>query len=193
MPNYFRTCLKYLKKYTLLQNYFIILDNTVSSIYDYELLEAFVESTECQEAIKLLDDFTKELHHSVLSDLNLLSEDGELRDPKDFMLGTHKLVIKYVGGKCTLKTKEMVQSIIYGSFCLRKGSIIFKGAREGCVAFVYQISQTVKSYLLHYLLRAKDIVLLFEHKIECFIIDDEKLKLPKVHNAIIEHKKYNII
>ena len=32
------------------------------SIYDYKLLEAFVESTECIEAIKLLDDFTKELH-----------------------------------------------------------------------------------------------------------------------------------
>ena len=150
------------------------------SIYDYELLEAFVESTECEEAIKLLDDFTKEIRCSILSDLNLLSEDGELKDPKDFMSGTHKLVIKYKGDKCTLKTEEIVKNVIYESFHLKKGSIIFKGVQEGCVAFVYQISPTVKSYLLQYTLTTKDIELLFEHQIIFFIIDDEEVKLPKV-------------
>ena len=150
------------------------------SIYDYELLEAFVESTECEEAIKLLDDFTKELNCSILSDLNLLSKDGELRDPKDFMPGTNKLVIKYVGDKCTLKTKEIVKNIIYESFHLRKGSIIFKGVQEGCIAFVNQISPTVKSYLLQYPLTTSDIELLFKFNINCFVIDDEESKLPKV-------------
>ena len=96
------------------------------NIYDYELLTAFVEATECQEAIKLLDDFTKELHTSVLSDLDLLREDGELQDPKDFMPGTHKLVIKYVGGKCTLNTKEMVQNIVCERFLLKKGQSSLK-------------------------------------------------------------------
>ena len=106
------------------------------SIYDYELLEAFVESIECEEAIKLLDDFTEELRCSVLNDLDLLSKDGELRDPKDFMNGTYKLIIKYVGGKCTLKTKEIVENIIYECFHLKKETIIFKGVQESCVAFV---------------------------------------------------------
>ena len=137
------------------------------SIYDYELLEAFVESTECIEAINLLDDFTKELyiHCSILNDLNLLSKDGELRDPKDFMPGTHKLIIKYVGNKCTLKIKEIVQNIICECFHLKKGSIIFKGVQEGCVAFVYHISPSVKSYLLHYSLATNDIILLLQHQI----------------------------
>ena len=155
------------------------------SIYDYELLEAFVESTECEEAIKLLDDFTKELRHSILSDLSLLSKDGELRDPQDFMPRTHKLVIKYVGDKCTLKTKEIVQNIIYECFHLTKGSIIFKGVQEGCIAFIYQISPTVKYYLLQYPLTTKDIELLFENQINCFIVDDEELKLPKVTSEIL--------
>ena len=150
------------------------------SIYDYELLEAFVESTECDEAIKLLDDFTKEIRCSILSDLDLLSEDGELKDPKDFMFGTHKLVIKYKGDKCTLKTKEIVKNIIYESFHLKKGSIIFKDVQEGCVAFVYQISPTMKSYMLQYPLTTKDTEFLFKHQIKCLIIDDEELKLPKV-------------
>ena len=150
------------------------------SIYDYEPLEAFVESTECEEAIKLLHNFTKELKCSILSDLNLLSKDGELRDPKDFMPGTHKLVIKYVGDKCTLKIKEMVQNIIYECFHLKKGSIIFKGVQEGSVEFVYEISPTVKSYLLQYPLTTKDTELLFENQINRLIIDNEELKLPKV-------------
>ena len=149
------------------------------NIYDYELLEAFVVSTECEEAIKLLDNFTEELRCPILSDLDLLSEDGELRDPKDFMPGTHKLVIKYVGGKCTLKTKEMVQDIIYGCFHLEKGSIIFKGVQEGCVSFVYQISPAI-SYLLQYPLTAKNIALMSECQIKSFIIDGEELRLPKV-------------
>ena len=110
--------------------------NCFCNIYDYELLIAFVEATECQEAIKELDDFTKEWKFSVLSDLDLLCEDGELRNPKDFLPGTHKLVIKYVGGKCTLKTKEMVQNIVCEHFHLNKRSIFFKGAQVGSVNFI---------------------------------------------------------
>ena len=112
------------------------------SMYDFDLLFAFVVSTECREAIKLLDDFAEELHCSILKDLDL-SEDGELRNLSDFMHDTHKLVIKYVG-KCTLKAKEKIQDIIYECFRLRKGSITFKGVQEGCVAFVYQISSSCK-------------------------------------------------
>ena len=48
----------------------------------------------------------------ILNDLNLLSKDVELRDPKDLMPGTHKLIIEYVGSKFTLKIKEIVQVIV---------------------------------------------------------------------------------
>ena len=102
------------------------------------------------------------------------------------MPGTHKLIIKYVGGNCTLKIKEIVQNIIYERFHFKKGSIIFKGVQEGCVAFVYQISPSVTSYLLHYSLATNDIILLLQHQIIRFIIDDEESKLPKVtvHSSV---------
>ena len=144
------------------------------NIYDYELLFAFVESTGCEEAVKLLDDFTKTLSSSILSDLDLMCDDGELRDPKNFKLGTHKLIIKYVGGKCTLKTKEMLQSIICEHFHLIKGTIIFKGVQNGCVAFIYQISPAVKSYLQHHLVRNMTTILT-QNDIKCLLIDDEEL------------------
>ena len=120
------------------------------SIYDYDLLIAFVESTNCNEAKEELERFTKQLHSSILRDLNLLCME-ELQDHRGFMHGTHKLVIKYVGGnKCTVKTQELVKNIIYERYHLQMGSIIFKGVEEGCVAFIYQISPAVKAHFLQY-------------------------------------------
>ena len=151
------------------------------NIYDYELLVAFVESTGCQEAIKLLDDFTKILSSSILIDSDLLYDGGELQDPKDFMLGTHKLIIKYVGGNCTLRTKGLVHSIICEYFHLKKGSIVFKGVqKEDCVAFIYQISPAVKSYLLPHLITTTSAFFTM-NKIKCLLIDDKEvctLQLP---------------
>ena len=148
------------------------------SIYDYELLTAFVESTECQEAIKLLDDFTKELHNSVLSDLDLLCDDGELRDPQDFMPKTHKFVIKYIAGRCTMKIENLVRNIVCEHFHLKRGSITFIGVKEGSVALVYQISPAVKSYLHKFTITAENAAEFFDnYNISCLLIDDKELKL----------------
>ena len=148
------------------------------SMYDFQLLLAFVVSTDFQEAIQLLNDFTEEVRHSILSDLDLLSEGGELLNPKDFMPNTHKLVIKYVGGgECTLAAKEMVQNIIYECFHLWKGLITFKGVQEGCFAFVYQISAAVKCHMLQKDITSSDVTMLAENYISCISIDDVELKI----------------
>ncbi|XP_065900894.1 uncharacterized protein [Dysidea avara] len=155
------------------------------SMYDYELLLALVEFTECEETIKLLDDFSKELQSSILKDLDLLSEDGELLDIKSFMPRTHKLEIKYVGGDFTLKAKKSIQSIMYECFRLKRGSIIFRGAQEGCVVFIYQISTTVKSHLLQYQITSQDVMKLTDHKIKCIKIDDTELNLSPQSKEVV--------
>lgn len=147
------------------------------SVYDYELLETFIGSTEYEEAIKLLDDFTKELHFSVLRDLDLLGDFGELRDPKEFMSKTHKLVIRYIGGKCTMKTKELVQDIICKCFDLKRGSIIFKGTQDDSDTFVYQISPTIKSHIQQYPITTKNVFP--EDTIKSLTINDKELKFPE--------------
>ena len=155
------------------------------SMYDFELLLALVESIECQEAIKLLEDFTTEVRQSILYDLDLLSEGGKLLNPKDFKDNTHKLVIKYVGGgKCTLIAKEKIQNIIYECFHLRKGSITFKGVQEGCFAFVYQISATVKFHILQREITHSDIRTLSDNHITCTSIDDVELKISTHLNEV---------
>ena len=81
-------------------------------IYDYKVLEVMVQASGCQEAIKELNDFTEFLQNSILTEIDLISEHGELLHPDDLMPGTYKFIIEYVGGKCKIETKEMVQGIV---------------------------------------------------------------------------------
>ena len=123
-------------------------------IYDYQLLKVLVQASECPEAIKEINDFTELVQNSILTEIDLISEHGELLHPDDIMPGTYKFIIEYVGGKCTIETKKMIQSILEQSACLKKGVLIFKGFDAGSVLFIFQISEVVKDYLL-YLLQYK--------------------------------------
>ena len=142
------------------------------SIYDYDLLEAFVESTDCQEAIKVLTTFTDEMHSSILKELDLLSDCGKKLNPDDFMPGTYTFAIEYIGGHCTMQIKTVIQNVIREHFHLQKGTIIFKGVQIASIIFVYQISEAVRSYLLQYQLDNQSLTCFAEHGITCLIIDD---------------------
>ena len=100
-------------------------------IYDYQALDVLVQASECPEAIKELNDFTKLLQNSILTEIDLMSEHGELLHPDNFMPGNYKFIIEYVGGKCTIETKEMIQAIVEQNVHLKKGTLIFKGIDLG--------------------------------------------------------------
>ena len=144
-------------------------------IYDYRVLDVLVQASECPEAIKELTDFTESLHNSILTEIDLLSEKGELLHPDDFMPGTYKFIIEYVGGRCTIETKEMVQGIVEQSVRLNKGVLIFKGIDAGSILFIYQISEAVKDYLLEYKFTEEDVVFLEGNKIRSLIVDGVRI------------------
>ena len=140
-------------------------------IFDYRILDLLVQASECPEAIKELTDFTESLHNSILAEIDLMSENGELLHPDDFMPGTYKFIIEYVGRKCTIETKEMVQGIVEQSVRLNKGVLIFKGIDSGSILFIYQISEAVKDYLLEYKFTEEEIVFLEGNKITSLMVD----------------------
>ena len=144
------------------------------SIYDYELLEAFVESTNCQEAIEVLATFTDEMHSSILKELDLLSDCGQKLNPDDLMPGTYTFAIEYIGGHCTIEIKTIIQNVIREHFHLQKGTIIFNGVQKSSIIFVYQISAAVRLYLLQYQLENESLTCFAEHSITCLIIDGIK-------------------
>ena len=156
------------------------------SIYDYRVLDVLVQASECTEAIKELTDFTESLHNSILTEIDLMSEDGELLHPDDFMPGTYKFIIEYVGGKCTIETKEMVQGIVEQSVRLNKGVLIFKGIDSGSILFIYQISDAVKDYLLKYKFTKKDVVFLEGNKIKSLIVDGVTIMSLSQPNKVID-------
>ena len=155
------------------------------SIYDYRVLDVLVRASGCPEAIKELTDFTESLRNSVLTEINLMSEHGELLHPDDFMPGTYKFIIEYVGGKCKIETKEMVQGIVEQSVHLKKGVLIFKGVDVGSILFIYQISEAVKNYLLQYKFTEEDVTFLEGNNIASLIVDGVRITSPSQPNKVI--------
>ena len=156
-------------------------------IYDYEVLNVLVQASDCPEAIKELTDFTESLHNSILTEIDLMSEDGELLHPDDFMPGTYKFIIEYVGGKCTIETKEMVQGIVEQTVRLNKGVLIFKGIDAGSILFIYQISEAAKHYLLEYKFTEEDVVFLEGNKIISLIVDGFAIMTLSQPNKVINY------
>ena len=154
-------------------------------IFDYQVLDVLVQASECPEAIKELTDFTELLQNSILTEIDLMSEHGELLHPDDFMPGTYKFIIEYVGGKCTIETKEMVQGIVEQSVRLRKGSLIFKGIDVGSILFIYQISEAVKNYLLQYKFTEQDVRFLEGNNIASLIVGDVRIMNLSQPNKVI--------
>ena len=154
-------------------------------IYDYQVLDVLVQASECPEAIKELTDFTETLQNSILTEIDLISEHGELLHPDDFMPGTYKFIIEYVGGKCKMGTKEMVQSIVEQSVRLRKGVLIFKGFDAGSILFIYQISEAVKNYLLQYKFTEQDVTFLEGNNITSLIVDGVRIMSSSQPNKVI--------
>ena len=136
--------------------------------------------------VQKLNDFTKLIQNSILTEIELMTEHEELLHPDDFMPGTFRFVIEYVGGKCTVETKEKVQSIAEQSVRITKGVIIFKGVDVGSILFVYQISETVKDYLLQYKFTEQDLVFLEGNNIISLMVDGVRImgssQLNKVTN-----------
>ena len=155
-------------------------------IYDYEVLDVLVQASDCPEAIKELTDFTESLHNSILTEIDLMSEDGELLHPDDFMPGTYKFIIEYVGGKCTIETKEMVQGIVEQSVRLNKGVLIFKGIDAGSILFIYQITEAVKDYLLDYKFAEEDVAFLEGNKIRSLIVEGVRIMSTSQPNKVID-------
>ena len=154
-------------------------------IYDYQVLDVLVQASECPEAIKELNDFTELLQNSILTEIDLMSEHGELLHPDDFMPGTYKFIIEYVGGKCKIETKEMVQGIVEQSVRLKKGVLIFKGFDVGSILFIYQISEAVKNYLLQYKFTEQDVRFLEGNNIASLIVDDVRIMSSSQPNKVI--------
>ena len=167
------------KKIITVDDLFIHVSKYCNSIFDYQVLSDVVKTSKCQEAIKELNDFTNLRNNSILAEIDLLSDHGEFLNPDDLMPGTYRFVIEYVGGKCTLETKEMIENIVLQSVHLKRGTLqLFKGVVAGSILFIYQISEAVKEYLVDYKFTEQDLAFLEGNKILSLKVYDINIMHP---------------
>ena len=157
----------------------VLVKNYCKGIYDYEVLSVLVKISQCSENKELIGS----QQNSILKELDLMSE--LLHSPDDTMPGTCKFIVGYDGVKCTIETKEMVLGIIKQSMYLKHATLIFKNVEVASnIRFIFQVSRTIRSYLLRYNLSKQDVRFLEENKITSLIVDGVKimgsLKLNKV-------------
>ena len=173
-------------KITTVDELFKHISGYCNSIFDYQVLSDVVQTSECPEAIKELNDFSDLRKSSILAEIDLISGHGGFLNPDDFMPETCIFVIEYIGGKCTMDTKEMIENIVLQSFRLKHGTIQFKGVVAGSILFIYQISEAVKKYLLDYKFTEQDLAFLEGNKILSLEVDDINImhssQLNKIQN-----------
>ena len=165
-----------LRKATTVSEVFFFISQKCS-MYDYDVLKIYINSTDCEEAIQIVEDFTKELENSLLKDLNLLS-DGDLSFKYSiYVLPSgkwRKLTIECIGKSLTCQDKNLIQNIICEKFELPEASMQFIAVTPGSVHLIYEISVKVKEHLLQYRITTDIIKSFIAYQINCFTIDDER-------------------
>ena len=160
-----------LKKAKTVSEVFLFISQNCS-MYDYEVLKIFIKSTDCEEAIQMVEFFTTELKNHLLNHLNLASCD--LWNAPTLPSGKRrKLTIEYRGSILKHENKDLIQNIIYEKFGLPAASMQFVSAIKGSVNLIFEISVIVKEHLLQHRITNDMVTSFVAYRISCLIIDDE--------------------
>ena len=134
-------------------------------LFDYDVLVYLVNTAECKEAKTIYDNFLASFDSSVMSNYKLILQYDEYMHKEGLLPGTCKLRVKVARDECTVEVEKEVKEIISEHFKLEKYALVFKGIKQGCIELIYQISYSVKSYMLQHKLNRYDILQLKAQKI----------------------------
>ena len=172
-----------LRRATTVSEVFLFISQKCS-MYDYDVLRICINSTDCEEAIQIVENFTKELENSLLKDLNLLSDNDLSFKYSSYVFPSgkrRKLTIECSGKSLTCQDKNLIQNIICEKFELPEASMQFITVTTGSVYLIYEISVKVKEHLLQYRITVDIVKSLITCQINCLAIDDEmELKVSAV-------------
>jgi len=152
-----------------------------NSIYDYSMLQMFIEVVKCKDAEQVLQEFETKFEESLLNKMDLM----ELIKNEGRMPSV-ELRVKYNGLSLNEKEKKMIKKIVCNTFNLPEHSIFFHHAEDGCIALIFEISRSVKDYLLSLKICAGSLVQCSKLCILQFIIGDRKLNVPTDFDDINE-------
>ena len=165
---------KKLQKAEFIEEVFEVLSNKCS-LYDYELLRLFVKTTQCEEAAKILRDFSTELEQTLLKKLNLMCEYATFKSRNLPFDENRKLTIKCENKymNITIEDERLIRNKLCALFKLPSHRLLLVDVTKGCIALIYEISQEVKEHLLQCKIQITEKPLVERFTITQLIIDDE--------------------
>ena len=149
-------------------------------LFDYDVLLYLVKTAGCEEAKTIYDNFLASFDSSMImmSNYQLILQYDEF-NKENIVPGTCRLRIKVARDECTIEIEKKVKEVISKCFNLEKYALICKGLKQGCIELMYQISHSVKSYMLQYKLNSDAVLQLKIHKITAIKFDCMELSIPK--------------
>ena len=148
--------------------------NRFWSVLDYDVLMLVIRLTKCATAQDMLDKFLAKIDANKLKDIDLVPYCKVLQ-----VKGARPwLRIKVVTEKCDVLLKDEVKSIICKSFTLEKYALVFRGIKEGCIEFIYEISEATMQYLQSFILNTQMVSSFAMLNITFLQINDIRLDIP---------------
>ena len=143
--------------------------------YDYSVLQDVVETSKCDEAIKVMADYVDKVENILIKNMNLsLSRDQH--KPGCHIL---KIPVSCETVEMSVKDFNLLTRLIAITFNLPPASIDYDYCRRGCIVVVYRISLKVKTYLMNFTIAAHELKPMAALQVKCLIIDNElELKIP---------------
>lgn len=154
------------------------------SLYDHTLVRTLVKAMNCEEAEKVLRNFTSEIDNSLLKELNLLDQYANFIDRNLPYNENRKLTIKCENKdlNITLNDERLIRCKLCDMFKLPEHGFLLADVTKGCIALIYEISQKVKDHMLHCTITYEEIKPLL--KVQKFVITqviiDDELELLKM-------------
>ena len=151
--------------------------STYWHLFDYDVLMYLVKTAGCKEAKRIYDDFLASFDSSVMNNYKLILKCDEFKE--GIIPGTCKLRIKVALDQCTVEMEKKVKEVISKHFELENYALVYKGLKQGCIELMYQISQSVESYMLQHNLNSDALLQLKAHSITSLKLDYMEMCIPE--------------
>ena len=145
------------------------------SIFDYDVLRILLEFVKCKRADEIFEEFLSTTDISAIEDLVLhykVFEGQELIKPL--------LMVKSKVENYTHSIRRKIEKVICSKFDLQEHSFRFKGIKssKGCIGLVYEISNTMMSYILRCKIAGYDLAEFAANHIIGLQINYKELTMP---------------
>ena len=149
--------------------------NRFWSIFNYDILRILLRIAQCKNAEEILEEFLSKINITTLEDMDLVLR-YEICETEGLIKPLLRIKVK--AERCTNSIKKKVEEVVSLKFNLKEYALCFKGIKQGCVELVYEISNTVMSYLLECDFTKTDAVNFAAHDIILLQINDVTLETP---------------